>query len=413
MTVLETQARAILRGNDRGGYTVPTEGLYPYQWNWDSAFAALGFAEFDMERAWVEIETLMAGQWASGMVPHILFHKIDPGYFPGPDVWQGVGAVPSSGVTQPPVAMSFAVRLWQQDKTMGAERLHALWPGLLQWADWFMAWRCHNGCIYVTHPWESGRDNAPCWDSAMAAIEPEGVGEYQRRDTSHVDADMRPTKKDYDRYIWLVQRGARVDWDEASLEGKPAFRVLDPTMHFTLLRGLRDLLEAGRELGLETNALPEQIATLEAGAAQLKNPNTGWFDSYDAINGTWTGALTNAVFLCWYAGLAAPEMYEPLREVLDAAPYGVPSLDPRDPRFDAKRYWRGPSWIMMNMMIAEGLAEQGAPELATEIRQASLEMIRKAGFMEYFDPTDGAPAGGGTFTWTAAVLLTWIMRGEV
>ena len=30
--------------NDRGGYTVPTEGLYPYQWNWDSAFVALGFA---------------------------------------------------------------------------------------------------------------------------------------------------------------------------------------------------------------------------------------------------------------------------------------------------------------------------------------------------------------------------------
>jgi hypothetical protein len=41
---LDKQARKILRGNDRGGYTVPTSGLYPYQWNWDSGFAAWGFS---------------------------------------------------------------------------------------------------------------------------------------------------------------------------------------------------------------------------------------------------------------------------------------------------------------------------------------------------------------------------------
>lgn len=49
---LDRQAQEILRRNDRGGYTVPTHGLYPFQWNWDSAFVALGFAEFDRDRAW-------------------------------------------------------------------------------------------------------------------------------------------------------------------------------------------------------------------------------------------------------------------------------------------------------------------------------------------------------------------------
>ena len=44
---LDAEARWILRLNDRGGYTVPTAGLYPYQWNWDSAFAAYGFAAFE------------------------------------------------------------------------------------------------------------------------------------------------------------------------------------------------------------------------------------------------------------------------------------------------------------------------------------------------------------------------------
>lgn len=68
---LDQQAREILHRNDRGGYTVPTHGLYPFQWNWDSAFVALGFAEFDRDRAWQEIETLVSAQWEDGMIPYI------------------------------------------------------------------------------------------------------------------------------------------------------------------------------------------------------------------------------------------------------------------------------------------------------------------------------------------------------
>ena len=104
---LDEQARDVLRKNDKGGYTLPTHGLYPYQWNWDSAFAAWGFTTFDSDRGWTELETLMSGQWEDGMLPHILFHRVDPGYFPGPDVWQGRGPIPSSGISQPPVAATF------------------------------------------------------------------------------------------------------------------------------------------------------------------------------------------------------------------------------------------------------------------------------------------------------------------
>ena len=98
---LHQQARDTLRQNDKGGYTLPTHGLYPYQWNWDSAFAAWGFTTFDPERGWTELETLLSGQWDDGMVPHILFHRPDPGYYPGPDVWQGRGPIPSSGIIRP------------------------------------------------------------------------------------------------------------------------------------------------------------------------------------------------------------------------------------------------------------------------------------------------------------------------
>ena len=41
-------AYAILAANDRGGYTVPTDRLYPFQWNWDSAFVAMGLSMPDL-----------------------------------------------------------------------------------------------------------------------------------------------------------------------------------------------------------------------------------------------------------------------------------------------------------------------------------------------------------------------------
>jgi len=115
LSSLDNAARDIMMRNDRGGYTVPTDGLYPYQWNWDSAFAAFGFARFDIPRAWKEVETLFSGQWANGMVPHILFHKPDHGYFPGPQVWGCDGPVPSSGISQPPVAATFIRAIWEAE----------------------------------------------------------------------------------------------------------------------------------------------------------------------------------------------------------------------------------------------------------------------------------------------------------
>lgn len=402
----DEEARAILQRNDKGAYTIPTSGLYPYQWNWDSAFAALGFAEFDLDRAWREIETLMSGQWDNGMVPHILFHVPDEGYFPNHDVWQGTGPIPSSGISQPPVAATMARMVLAKDPDFGSSRIAALYPALVAWHRWFMDWRLDQGAVCITHPWEAGRDNAPDWDDAMAAITPEGVGAYTRRDTTHVDGSMRPTKYDYDRYIWLVQRGARLGWDEAAMLKDTPFRVADPTMTFTLLRATRDLMAMGHTLGEDVSELVGWIETLEAGAQTLWNAALGCFDSRDVVGKTWAGAVSNASFLCWYAGIDHPDMRTRLDEVMAQAKYGVPSLALSDPRFDGKRYWRGPVWGVMNLMISTGLSEMGLPQGAA-LRQTTADLIADHGFAEYFDPRDGAPAGGSSFTWTAAIWLGW------
>ncbi len=404
---LDDQAIDILRGNDRGGYTVPTAGLYPYQWNWDSAFAAWGFAQIDMPRAWQEVETLFAGQWADGMVPHILFHKPDPDYFPGPGVWGGVGPVASSGISQPPVAATFIWLMYEMNPDAGLAHARNLFPKILAWHQWFMDWRLDQGAVCITHPWEAGRDNTPDWDGAMAGIDPVGVGEYKRRDTSHVDPSMRPTKYDYDRYLWLVQMGNRLKWDQAALLKEIPFRVADPTMTFVLLRAQRDLSLLGQALGEDVSVIERHIETLETGAQSLWNSDLGCFDARDVQSGKWSNCVSNASFLNWYSGIDSPDMLAQYDRVTALCSYPVPSHDPSSDRFDPKRYWRGPTWGMMNALIGIGLAERGFADRAEALGTATADLIADHGFAEYFDPMTGEPAGGGTFTWTAAIWLAW------
>ncbi|MEL6639825.1 MAG: hypothetical protein AAFP98_00700 [Pseudomonadota bacterium] len=403
---LDAQARKILRQNDKGTYTLPTHGLYPYQWNWDSAFAAWGFATFDPDRGWTELETLLSGQWDDGMVPHILFHHPDPGYFPGPDIWQGRGPIPSSGISQPPIAASFMRKMLTLDPH-GEPRARAMWPKLKQWHAWFMDWRLDDGAVCVTHPWEAGRDNAPDWDSAMAAIDPTGVGEYTRRDTSHVDPAMRPTKYDYDRYLKLVQMGASVKWDHGKLRDINPFRVADPTMTFTLLRAQRDLAAMGVAFGEDTTEIDRWIKQLEAGAETLWNPEISGYDSRDVRAGIFNGVLSNASALCWYAGIDDQRAIPAIERMLGAVTYGLSSYDPAAEGFEPLRYWRGPTWPIMNYLVGVGMEEHGLTALARRIRGDTARLMQQNGFSEYYDPHTGDPAGGETFTWTAAVWLGW------
>ena len=83
----------------------------------------------------------------------------------------------------------------------------------------------------------------------MRSIDVTGIGDYTRRDTSHVDASMRPTKYDYDRYLKLVQLGVSVSWDHKALKKINPFRVADQTMTFTLLRANRDLTDMVKVFG--------------------------------------------------------------------------------------------------------------------------------------------------------------------
>src|SRR3989344_1775036 len=67
------QAKAVITNNNRGGFTIPAEGLYPHQWLWDSCFISIGIRNYDAERAQKELLHLLRGQWSNGMLPHMIF----------------------------------------------------------------------------------------------------------------------------------------------------------------------------------------------------------------------------------------------------------------------------------------------------------------------------------------------------
>ena len=273
---LDSQAQIILRKNDRGGFTIPRKGLYPYQWNWDSGFAALGFATFDLDRAWTEIETLLSAQWPNGMVPHIIFRANDPDYFPGPDVWATPVDPPTSGYSQPPVVATVVRRLVELDSTTQArQRARLVFAKLLRWHRWFHEARDPDGLgvIAIAHPWEAGRDNSPEWDEPLAAVDTSGIGDYQRRDTQHVDAEMRPEQADYDRYLAIVKFGRENNWDDGAIARSGPFWAADVGMTMILHRADRDLRWVAEALG-ETDAaaaIDGWIRRTEAGVGWLWN----------------------------------------------------------------------------------------------------------------------------------------------
>jgi glycogen debranching enzyme len=415
MTALDEQARAILRGNDRGGYAVPTARLYPFQWNWDSAFVALGWACFDEARAWQEILSLLKGQWEDGLVPQIVFHAPSDDYFPGPDVWGIVREPPTSGITQPPV-LATAVRVMLEtarDTALADDMAAAIYPKLLLNHRWWQAARDpgDTGLVATLHPWETGMDNSPAWDAALARVPTETTTTIRRRDTDHVDASARPRGEEYQRFIHLVDTFRAAGWDPARMLAVSPFRVADIGTNAILLRAERDLLALAARFGTKQDeaTIAGRIALKEAALPRLWDAALGGFASFDLIADASIPVATSAGFLPLFARCATGEqiaaMIARIAHWATLVPYMVPSTDPAHPSFERLRYWRGPIWAVVNWMIADGADWAGDAALAARIRRDTVDLIARAGFSEYFDPTDGHGVGGADFSWTAAIYL--------
>jgi glycogen debranching enzyme len=417
-TQLADRALSVLRENDTGLFFKPAPGVYPFQWNWDSALVAIGLARVDVGRGRQEVRALLQGQWADGMVPHIVFHASGVDYSPEPEIWgsaacPGAPRVATSGLTQPPVLATAVRALHEASPDPGF--LEEVVPVVEAWHAWLHRERTFDGSglVAILHPWESA-DNAPRFDRALARLEPDERPAVERSDRRHLAATERPTDRDYTHYLALVASLRRCDYRPQSLAEAP-FAYVDLTFNSVLAAAEADLAWLWDELG-------ERGARATAAAARLRQELVARWDEdaaayreLDLHDGEQEVAGTVGELMPLYAGapderrarrlfdeaLWAPTSHGPSRE----APWAVTTVSKSSPDFDARRYWRGPVWININWFLVRGLERLVLAAEAARLRSMTLQLVGASGFSEYYHPSTGEPLGSPEFSWSAALTL--------
>lgn len=209
-------------------------------------------------------------------------------------------------------------------------------------------------------------------------------------------------------------------WPQAYLGQNSPFRMVDPGMTAFLVRANRDLLAMLDKYLPEDTAsierLQNHVKTLEQGWENLWNPTVNAYTAYDPVEQRHVDSVSAASFLASYAGIHHDAHHGPLMDQFDRigkiAKFMVPSFDPEHADFDAKRYWRGPVWHVVNYCIGVGMSEIGDHDRAERIRSDSAKLVEQSGFYEYFNPLTGDGLGGKDFTWTASVYLDWVLQGK-
>ncbi|MFE9764458.1 hypothetical protein ACFYPC_07975 [Streptomyces sp. NPDC005808] len=294
---LHLRAARVLNGNWTGTSTVPSRGLYPHQWSWDSAFISIGLRHLSPLRAQTELETLLGAQWGDGRIPHIVFNPSVPldAYFPSPDFWRSSTAgaaagaprtVQTSGIVQPPVHALAAWLVHQADPGLSRARgfLSRAYPRLAAWHRYLLHRRDLGGAglASVVHPWEQGMDNSPCWDAPLSRITPAPPRSFRRADLDHGAPEDRPTDLDYGRYVRLA-----TDYrDGGYADGGGEFAVEDPSFNALLIASEHALAHIAQELGAAGTARHARAERLTAALVdRLWDPTEGMFFCRDVYGG--------------------------------------------------------------------------------------------------------------------------------
>ena len=432
---LVSRAVTILRENDTGSSTKPAPALYPHMWSWDSALIAIGIAQYSVERAAQEMRSLMLGQWKNGMIPQIQFNPGVPpeAYFPDAGRWDvhavstdAPESVSTSGIIQPPVhAIAVRAICDLADRYQARALAREFYEPLREWHRYLMSARDPevSGLVTIVHPWESGMDNSPRWDRALARIEvPEGeLPPFTRRDLAHVsDPSQRPTDDDYRRYMWIVEVLKRGGYRVDRIYDDLPFRVKDIVSSALLVAANESLIQIANLADADFDDFDLIEAWINRGRTGLAEQWDERVDQcldLDLVEGESISVRTIAAFAPVMAGQLTPARRAALTNLWRSGAFlGHPDLrwplpastSPEEPAFNPTRYWRGPVWPVMNWLLWWAWTRIGEFDIADELRENALAQVSEGGFYEYFDPFTGQGLGSDAQSWTAAAVLDWM-----
>jgi hypothetical protein len=359
------------RDGFRYRYTRPSPGRYPWQWYWDSCFAAIVWRRFEPWRARAELESLLAAQRPDGFVGHTIF-------------WDR------------PVSL---LRLaFYNVASRGALQTETIQPPLLAWA-----WR-----IAVGDPGEEPRIGAQMdWLAANRDLEGDGLLWILQPDESGLDASPKfePVWGRHSNgrigFPLLVRANRRLGFDAGRVRaaGRP---VLCETLVNTMW-----------SLSLQALGRPSATPAL---VERLWDEKRGLFVDEAQPGGLRPSPVTWASL----APLALPDLPEEigrrlveehlLNEAEFLTPVAPPSVAVSDPGYEPdggrgpiRRYWRGPTWVNSAWMCWLGMRRLGYEEEAQRLADGVLGAAAREGLREYYDPRTGKGLGAKDFAWSALV----------
>jgi hypothetical protein len=354
------------------GYCVPHPRVYPHLWLWDSCFHSIAWTSLHDRRALREIEAIFAKQFRNGFVPHMIYYNGSIARGPRKDV---------SSFTQPPVyALALA---WAQDRGMqpGAHLIEAVRRGL----SYLLADRLRDGLAYVVHPWETGCDDSPRWDSWVSTTLWE----------SH----------QWTEFDQLLVEEAIFSSDEGDATGSGRFMCSPSLFNGILAHGLvvaadlcadDKLRAAGRNLA---DAM-EELLWSDTEGMYVDRPLLGGGPSSQAP--TLDGVLTTlGTARSDRAAACLDQLRDPTRF---AGPHGLRYL-PRDhPDYRPDTYWRGSAWPQLTFLAVQACRRWGYDRLAADIGRQARSAIRGAGWAEHWDPESGQGLGAIPQTWATVAI---------
>jgi hypothetical protein len=369
-----TLRRSRVQGERDGtpfAYTRPSPSRYPWQWYWDSCFAAIVWRRFDPGWARRELETLLAAQRPDGFIGHTIFWE-RPVTLERLPFYNVASRTSFQTETIQPPLLAWAWRI-----AVGDPREE---PRIAAQAEWLLAQRDleGDGLLWIVQPDESGLDASPKFEPVWGWR-----------------AHAKPG------FPLLVHRNRRLGFD--------ARRIRDaggPLLCETLVNTLWSLSLQALGRPSATPALVERLWDEERGLF------LDWAEP--------GGVRPTVVTWSSLAPLALPDLPEPIgRRLVEEhllnedeflAPVAPPSVAASEPSYEPggnrgpiRRYWRGPTWVNSAWMVWLGLRRLGYTEAAERLANGVIGAVERGGLREYYDPRTGTGLGARDFAWSALV----------
>jgi glycogen debranching enzyme len=350
------------------GYCFPNAEVYPHMWLWDSCFHSISWATFHDERSMRELSQALSAQFPNGFLPHMVYA--------GSTIFRGPRTDVSS-FTQPPIYALAAAWARRHGISVPGHLLDKISRAL----SYFTENRLFDGLAFVVHPWETGCDHSPRWDSWYGGTW--DSWKWDMRDQQLVRAaQFRPVEHDA---VWSSEFVCAPSFFNAILSH--AFLIASE-----LTGDMRQ-----RRMSFELGDAIDELLWDDRQSMYVDRPIVGGGDSHSlpTLDGVLSalGSIKRERALACLDRLRDPSQF--------AAPFGLRYLPLTHPLYLPNDYWRGPAWPQLEFLAIQACRRWGLDKLATQISEKSRRGIARSGWAEFRNPETGHGLGARPQTWSS------------